>query len=219
MSSWPAQVVITKEEVGWELNELEEAARLVAMEDGSGDNTLPQEDSWAGTLPEEGGAGTLPEEGEAGTLPEEGGAVALPEGSGAVSRPQEGRAPEEGVAVTLSEEEGRAFTHPEDRGGADVHPEERGCDVATVTRGVFVSLLYGGTARPPTAELHSNRPESPNGCPLQSLSNDSYDRLFPHVVEDGCSAGDHHPPLSDTSKSNATCSECDGTGGRGRVWP
>ena len=211
MSSWPAQLVITKEEVGWELNELEEAAQLVAMEDGSGDNTLPQEDSWAGTLPEEGGAGTLPEEG---------GAVALPEGSGAVSRPQEGRAPEEGVAVTLSEEEGRAFTHPEDGGGADVHPEERrGGDVATVTRGMFVSLLYGGTARPPTAELHSNRPESPNGCPLQSLSNDNYDRLFPHVVDTGCSAGDHQPLLSDMSKSDTTCSECDGTGGRGQVWP
>ena len=117
-----AKLVVTKEEVGWELGELEEAARLVAMEEGeesgtegSRDNTLPQEEGGVGTPPEEeGGVGTPPEEGGVGTPPEEGGV---------------GTPPEEGRIGTLSEE-GGAVTHPEE-GGTDVRPKEQsGGDVS-----------------------------------------------------------------------------------------
>ena len=93
-----AKLVVTKEEVGWELGELEEAARLVAMEEGeesgtegSGDNTLPQEEGGVGTpAEEEDGVGTPPEEGRVSTPPEEGGIGTLSEEGGAVTHPEEG---------------------------------------------------------------------------------------------------------------------------------
>ena len=123
-----AQVIVTKEEVGWDLNELEEAAHLVAMEGGMGDT----EDSRDDTLLQESRAVTHPEEDRVLTHPEEGGAVILPEEGGAVTLP------EEGGAVTLPEE-GEAVTHPED-GGAVTHPEEGGAVTHPEVGGV-VTLL------------------------------------------------------------------------------
>ena len=128
-----AKLVVTKEEVGWELGVLEEAARLVAMEEGedsdtegSGDNALPQEEGGVGTPPEEGvQASTLPEEEDgAGTPPEEGVQAGTPpeEEDGAGTPPEEGGAgtpPEEGGVVTHPEE-GRTDVRPKEQSGGDV---------------------------------------------------------------------------------------------------
>ena len=132
-------MIVTKEEVRWDLNELEEAAHLVAMEEGMGDTEDSRDDTLlqvarAVTHPEEGGAVTHPEEdrvvthtgeGEAVTHSEEGGAVTYSEEGGAVTHSEEGGAvthSEEGGAVTHSEE-GGAVTHSEE-GGAVTLPEE-----------------------------------------------------------------------------------------------
>ena len=226
-----AQVIVTKEEVGWDLNELEEAAHLVAMEEGMGDTedsrddtllqesravTHPEEDRVL-THPEEGGAVTLPEEGRAVTLPEEGGAVTLPEEGGAVTLPEEGGAvtlPEEGGAVTHSEEgeaitlpeEGGVVTLSEEGGGADVyHEEQSGVDLPTVTRSVFGSCLYRVTASTLDSDLHPNRvPESLSSFLVQSKFNRNCDSPLPCRVNAECSTGELLAQLSHTSESDVT---------------
>ena len=136
-----AQVIVTKEEVGWDLNELEEAAHLVAMEEGMGDTECSRND----TLLQVGGAVTHTEEGGAVTHTEEGGAVTHPEEGGAVIHPEEGGAvthPEEGGAVTHTED-GGAVIHPEE-GGAVTHTEEGGAVIHTEEGGAVTYSEEGG---------------------------------------------------------------------------
>ena len=160
------QLVLSKEDIGWDLVELEEAARLVAMEEreecgtvsreGSGDNTLPEEGGGSGTpTDEEGGANSLPKaEDGAGTQTREGGTIALPgEKGGSDQLPEEqggsDKLPEEeGGSDTLPGEESRSDVLPEEEGVARVLPEEESrTDTPAVTRVVFDSLQYGGPAR------------------------------------------------------------------------
>ena len=208
-----AQVIVTKEEIGWDLNELEEAAHLVAMEEGvvdtedSRDDTLLQE-SRAVTHPEEDRVLTHPEESGAVTLPEEGGAVTLPEESRAVTLPEEGGAvtlPEECGAVTLPEERG-AVTLSEEGGGANVyHEEQSGVDLPTVTRSVFGSCLYRVTASTRDSDLHPNRvPESLSRFLVQSKFNRNCDSPLPCRVNAECSTGELLAHLSHTSESDVT---------------
>ena len=211
-----AQVIVTKEEVGWDLNELEEAAHLVAMEEGmvdtegmgdTGDDTLLQE-SRAVTQPEEDRVLTHPEEGRAVTLPEEGGAVTLPEEGGAVTLLEERGAvthSEEGEAITLPEE-GGVVTLSEEGGGADVyHEEQSGVDLPTVTRSVFGSCPYEVTASTLDSDLHPNRvPESLSRFLVQSKFNRNCDSPLPCRVNAECSTGELLAQLSHTSESDVT---------------